>query len=59
MRKGLKISVTYRLTVESDRWIAEQAELQGISKNALVQILINQAMKKEIAAQKKEKSKNE
>lgn len=40
----MKKPTTYRFTEGTERWLAEQAKLQGISKNALTQIIINKAI---------------
>ena len=41
---------TISLTRETDHWITEQAKKQGISKNDVIQMLINKAMKREAEA---------
>ena len=42
-----KKKYTYRLTLQADNWISNESKKQGISKNNIVQILINNAMKRE------------
>ena len=42
-----KKQTTSRFTIESDRWLEQQAIRQGISKNDVVQLLINKAMNEE------------
>lgn len=43
----MKKQNTYRLTEAADRWITQQAKQQGLSKNDIIQILINKAMESE------------
>ena len=43
----MKKTATYRLTESSDRWLIEQSKKRGISKNDVVQELINKEMEKE------------
>jgi len=42
-----KKTTTYRFTEESNNWLTDRAKKQGISKNDIVQLLINQAMEQE------------
>ena len=41
-----KKKTTIYLTVETDAWLREQAKKQGISKNDVIQLLINREMSK-------------
>ena len=43
----MKKTASYRLTVTADRWLTEQAKKRGISKNDVMQELINEAVKQE------------
>ena len=43
-----KKKYTYRLTLKADSWISNESQIQGLSKNDIVQMLINNAMKNEI-----------
>ena len=45
-----KKKYTYRLTLQANNWICLQSQKEGISKNDIVQILINNAMKSEARA---------
>ena len=47
-------SVHLRMDTESYKWLAEQAEAKKISKNAVIQLLINKAMAEKPSEQKKE-----
>ncbi len=43
----MKRKVLYaRITEEADSWLTEQSKSQGISKNDIIQLLINKAMNK-------------
>ena len=41
----MKKQTTYRLTEKADAWLKSEAEKQGLSKNDIVQMLINEKMK--------------
>ena len=45
--KQEKKRTTLYLVAEADTWITEQATRQGLSKNDIVQMLINNAMENE------------
>lgn len=45
----MKKQTTVRLTKAANDWLTEQAKQRGISKNDVIQELINEAMKKKIA----------
>lgn len=47
--KQAKKRTTLYLTEATHRWITEQATTQGISKNDVMQILINKAMEVDAA----------
>ena len=46
----MKKQTGFRLTEKAFQWLEEQSQKQGISKNDIVQILINNAMKSEARA---------
>ena len=46
----MKKQTGFRLTEKAHKWLDEQSKKQGISKNDIVQILINNAMKSEAKA---------
>ena len=48
--KENRIVLYARVSKEAGEWITEQSQKQGISKNDIVQILINNAMKSEARA---------
>jgi predicted HicB family RNase H-like nuclease len=47
--RKLKKQTTIRLTKAADEWLSQQAKQRGISRNDVLQELINKAMKKKIA----------
>jgi len=49
-----KKKTTIYLTLQADNWITEQSQKQGLSKNDIVQILINNAMRNNGIAEDKE-----
>ena len=46
MRNHEKIKSSYRFSPESDFWLEKEALKRGLSKNAIVQELINKEMEK-------------